>query len=102
MKIKLTHSQLQALGAVLRHMLNEYPGGTNHERLVAILMEAFYKKLAKKYIEGCSKYTVTVPPETAIAFYEFFIDTHIEDLYGRTVINTILMKIDQHNYVKSL
>lgn len=74
LKLKLKDSELTALTAVLEDMIfKNDPGANRHEVIVALLVLKIYKKLKEKCaLIDKKNYSISVDPEQALAFLEFF------------------------------
>jgi hypothetical protein len=102
MKLRITHTQLGCLGQILLHVSKEFQPTDNVERLLIIHIKELTTKIAKQYLDNRIKNTITLKDAAAIAFYEFFCQVNIADLYARNIVNKILTEIDKQNLVKSI
>lgn len=70
--LKLSTAQLEVLTGWVENELNTTKFTTRTEKIVQCLMVKFYKKLKQKTIViDRNKHTISIEPETALAFLEF-------------------------------
>jgi malate synthase len=71
----------------------------NIDKLLAVHMTSLHKRLVKRFVDQRKQYTIDVPEDSAIAFFEFFQNVNISDGYGRTIVQRIMNEIDNSNLV---
>lgn len=72
MKLKLTSSQFATLFSVCNAKLQEELPVDMHEKLVHVLLTKLFKRLYNLSFEKKSKYSLTLKPEEALAFWLTF------------------------------
>jgi hypothetical protein len=95
--IKLKHTQLSALVNLLETTINTEECYTRYEAIVMILMVKFYTELKKKTVMmEPRKYTISVGPETAMAFVVFFLILPVDtSSQAGNLVDSLIAQFDQ-------
>lgn len=85
-------TQMQEFARFLENELHDFEPKGNAERIVQCLMVKLYKKVKQKCIViEQQKYTMSVEPETALAFIEFVVPVTLDrQSYQGNLVQTIL------------
>lgn len=95
--IKLKHTQLTALVNMLETIINTEECHSRTDAIVMILMVKFYTELKKKTVMmEPRKYNISVGPETAMAFIEFFLVLPVDTTsQAGNLVDNLMAQFDQ-------
>lgn len=99
MKLKITHTQLECLCRLMNLTLGMFKPTDNVDKLLIAHMNTLHKRLVKRFVDQQNQYTIDLPDESAIAFFEFWQNVNIADDYGRNIVQRIMDDIDRNNLV---
>jgi hypothetical protein len=95
--IKLKHTQLRALVSLFESIIDTEVCTTRTDAIVMILMVKFYSELKKKTVMmEPRKYNISVGPETAMAFIEFFLVLPVDtSSQAGNLVDNLMAQFDQ-------